>query len=134
MIYLIKDVFPNKTEDLSLSVFNTITAINETKALTKHISCECNCKFDGKNVSQIKSEIAINVIMSVKSIIYLKKIKFGILLHGIVKVENTLDNSVITCDEVIESYNEEIKTIPTNFNEKIELLKYKVSKFYVPFY
>ena len=100
MIYLIKDVFPNKTEDLSLSVFNTITAINETKALTKHISCECNCKFDGKNVSQIESEIAINVIMSVKSIIYLKKIKFGILLHGIVKVENTLDNSVITCDEV----------------------------------
>ena len=100
MIYLIKDVFPNKTEDLSLSVFNTITAINETKALTKHISCECNCKFDGKNVSQIKSEIAINVIMSVKSIIYLKKIKFGILLHGIVKKENTLDNSVITCDEV----------------------------------
>ena len=134
MIYLIKDVFPNKTEDLSLSVFNTITAINETKALTKHISCECNCKFDGKNVSQIKSEIAINVIVSVKSIIYLKKTEFGILLHGIVKVENTLDNSVITCDEVIESYNEEIKTIPTNFNEKIELLKYKVSKFYVPFY
>ena len=134
MIYLIKDVFPNKTEDLSLSVFNTITAINETKALTKHISCECNCKFDGKNVSQIKSEIAINVIMSVKSKKKKKKIKFGILLHGIVKVENTLDNSVITCDEVIESYNEEIKTIPTNFNEKIELLKYKVSKFYVPFY
>ena len=30
-----------------------------------------------------------------------------------------MDDSVITCDEVIESYDEEIKTIPTNFNEKI---------------
>ena len=30
-----------------------------------------------------------------------------------------MDDSVITCDEVIvQSYNEEIKTIPTNFNEK----------------
>ena len=34
-------------EDLNLSVFNMITGINESKALTKHISCECKCKFDG---------------------------------------------------------------------------------------
>ena len=26
------------------------------------------------------------------------------------------DDSAITCDEIIESYNEETKTIPTNFN------------------
>ena len=37
---------PNKTENLKLSVFNMITGINETKILTKHISCECKCKFD----------------------------------------------------------------------------------------
>ena len=30
-----------------------------------------------------------------------------------------MDYSAIMCDEVIESYDEEIKTIPTNFNEKI---------------
>ena len=29
-----------------------------------------------------------------------------------------MDDSVITCDEIIESYNEEIKTIPTNGNGK----------------
>ena len=29
-----------------------------------------------------------------------------------------MDDSVIKCDEVIEPNNEEIKTIPTNFNEK----------------
>ena len=39
---------PNKTEDLNLSVFNTITTINVSKILTKHISCECRCKFGGR--------------------------------------------------------------------------------------
>ena len=38
----------NKTEDLNLSVFNMITGINELKTLTKHISFECKCKFDGQ--------------------------------------------------------------------------------------
>ena len=37
---------PNKTEDLNLNVFNTITGINESKTLIKHISCECKCKFE----------------------------------------------------------------------------------------
>ena len=30
---------PNRTEDLNLSVFNMITGINESKILTKGISC-----------------------------------------------------------------------------------------------
>ena len=38
----------NKTEDLNLSVFNMITGINEWKTLTKHISCECKCRYDGR--------------------------------------------------------------------------------------
>ena len=29
-----------------------------------------------------------------------------------------MDDSEIICDEIIESYNEKRKTIPTNFNEK----------------
>ena len=36
---------PNKTDDLNLSVFNMITGINESKTLTKHISCKCKCRF-----------------------------------------------------------------------------------------
>ena len=28
--------------------FNMITGINGLKTLTKHISCECKCKFDHK--------------------------------------------------------------------------------------
>ena len=39
---------PNKTEELNLRVFNMITGINESKTLTKHVSCECKCRFDGK--------------------------------------------------------------------------------------
>ena len=29
-----------------------------------------------------------------------------------------MDDSANTCDEIMEPYNEEIKTIPTNFDEK----------------
>ena len=39
---------PNKTEDLNLSLFNMITGINESKTLTKYISCKCKCSFDGR--------------------------------------------------------------------------------------
>ena len=43
-----KVCLPDKTEDLNLRVFNIITGINESKTLTKHKSCECKCRFDGK--------------------------------------------------------------------------------------
>ena len=37
---------PNKTGDLNLRLFNISTGINESQTLTKHISCESQCKFD----------------------------------------------------------------------------------------
>ena len=40
--------FPNKTEDLNLSVFNMITRINEWEILPKHVLCKCECTFDIK--------------------------------------------------------------------------------------
>ena len=43
-----KVCLPNKTKDLNLSMFSMITGINESKTLTKYISCECKCKFDGR--------------------------------------------------------------------------------------
>ena len=42
-----KVCIPNDTEDLNLSVFNTITGKNELKTLTRDILWECKCKFDG---------------------------------------------------------------------------------------
>ena len=38
----------NKTEDLILSVLNLITETNDSKILTKHASCKCKSKFDGR--------------------------------------------------------------------------------------
>ena len=38
----------NELEDLSLNDFNMITGINESKTLKNHISCKCECKFDGR--------------------------------------------------------------------------------------
>ena len=39
---------PNKTEDLNIHVFNMMAEKNESKILTKDISCKCKCKFDGR--------------------------------------------------------------------------------------
>ena len=59
-----------------------ITGINQSKTLTKHISCKCKCRFDGKKLIQIIGGITKNVDVSVKNI-YVKKIMFGMLLHVI---------------------------------------------------
>ena len=83
-----KVCIPNKTEDLNLSVFSMIAYINESKTLTNHISWECKCRFDEKNVIQINGGIIINVEISQKKFMYVEKIIFGILLHVIVKMEN----------------------------------------------
>ena len=40
-----------------------------------------------EKVAQMNGEITINVDVSIKSIIYVKKIMFGIILHVIVKME-----------------------------------------------
>ena len=44
-------------QNVNLNVFNMITRINEAKILTKNISCDYNCKFDGKKLFQIKREV-----------------------------------------------------------------------------
>ena len=83
-----KACVPNKREDLNLRVFNMITGINESRTLTKHVSCKCTCKFDGRKCNHIKSGIMINVNASARNIIYVKKIIFGILLHVVPKMVN----------------------------------------------
>ena len=42
-----------------------------------------------ENVIQIKSGITINIDVSAKKIIYMKKIIFGILLHVVTNIVNT---------------------------------------------
>ena len=50
---------PNKTVDLNLNIFDIITGVNESKILTKHISCIYQSIYQSlmvENVSQIKME------------------------------------------------------------------------------
>ena len=44
----------NKTEDVNLNVFSTMTRINEGNKLTKHISCGFKCKFGGRKCNSIQ--------------------------------------------------------------------------------
>ena len=111
MIYLINYVLWNKSEYLNVIVFNIITGINEWKTLTRHISCECKCKFDKRkcNFDQWwnndkcrweckkyhvceKDYVWNPATCSCENGKYLARI---------------IDNSAITYDEVIESYDEE---------------------------
>ena len=74
----------------------------------------------------------INVDLSVKNIIYVKKIYFE---PGTCKCnngkyqENIMDGSVIKFDQIIESCDEETKTFPTNFNGK--KATYQTKNFYI---
>ena len=117
---------PNKTEDLNQGAFNMITEINESKTLTKHISYECKCKFDGRkcNSNQNRNNdkcrrqcekhhtCGKDYIWNPATCSY-KNGKF---------ITSIVDNLIITCDEIIDaeakSYEEETKTVTTNFNEK----------------
>ena len=50
-----------------------IIGINESKTLAKHIPCKCKCRFDERNCNS-NGGITINAGMSVKNIIYVKKL------------------------------------------------------------
>ena len=99
-----------------------ITGINESKTLTKHISCECKCRFDGRKCNSDhwwnsnkcwckckKSHICEKDYVWNPATCNCENGKY---------LASIMDDSVIKCDEVIEPNDEEIKTIPTNFNEK----------------
>ena len=79
---------PNKTEDINLSMFNMITGINESKTLTKHISCECKCKFDERKCNSDQWWNNDKCKCECKKRHVCEKIMLGILLHVVVKMEN----------------------------------------------
>ena len=78
--------------DRCVGSFNTLSDLSNkdlSNLINKHVSCECKSKFDGTkfNSNQWWNN-DINVDVSVKNIVYVKKIMFGILLHVVVKMEN----------------------------------------------
>ena len=111
-----------------------ITGINESKTLTRHISCECKCKFDGRKCNSDQWCDNDKCCCECRKCHVCEK--DYICNPATFSCENgkclasIMDNSVIICDEVIESYNEE----ESNFNEKKQTVKCKISIFYLYFY
>ena len=84
-----------------------------------------------ENLIQIHGRIMRNVDGSVKNVMDVKKIIFGILLHGVVKMENI--QQVLWMIQRLRvmklQSHEETKTISTNFNEKKATGKMQNAKF-----
>ena len=105
---------PNKTEDLNLQVFNMITGINESRTLTKHISCKCECKFDDRkcnlnqnwNDDKCQCDCKNSKEYQCEEGYFWNPAKCS-CENG--KYVRSIDDSVVICDEIIE----ETKTIPT---------------------
>ena len=113
---------PNKTEDLYLSMFSMITGINESKALTKHISCECKCRFDSRKCDsdQWGSNDKCQCLCKIRRVCeknYIWNPSACSCENG-KYLANIMDHSAIMCVEIIELYDEETKTVPKNFNER----------------
>ena len=107
----------NKAEVFNLSIFNMITGINESKTLTKNISCECKCKFDGRKCNSVQLWNNDKSRCECKKIhVYEKDYVWNpskCICENQKYLASIIDNSTIICDEVMKSYGEEIKTNPT---------------------
>ena len=101
---------PNKTEEISLNVFDMITRINESKTLPKHISCKCKCKFDSRkfdtNWNWNKDKYRCK--NPTKTLCVQTHYIWYICENG-KYLESIIADSLITCDEIIEV----TKTVPT---------------------
>ena len=86
-----------------------------------------------ENVLQISGEITINVDVSVKNIICVKEIIFATLATCSCEngkyLASIIDHSVITCDEIIESYNKETKNFQQILMKRKQPVKRKISIF-----
>ena len=111
-----KVIVPNKIEYLNLSVFNMITGISESKTLTKHISCEYKGKFNSRkcnsnqwwNNDKCQCECKKRHICEKDYIWNPTTCSCG---NGKC-LATIIDDSAIICDEIIQPYDKEIKTIP----------------------
>ena len=114
---------PIKIEDINLSMFNMISGINQSKTLAKHISCECECKLDGRKCNSNewmnkdkcrceskKHHICGNEYVWNSSTCICENEKY---------LANIMDDSAIICDEVVDAYEVvDGYKFPRNFNEK----------------
>ena len=112
-----------------------ITGINESKTLAKHLSCEYKCRLDRKTCNSNQWWNNDKCRCECKKIHVCEE--NYVWNPAACNCENEkylasiMDDSKIICDEVIESFDEETKTIPTNFDEK--KVTCKTQSFYIFF-
>ena len=94
-----KNVF-HKKQKTNVKALNMITNKNEARAMAKHISCDCKCKFSSTIVIQIKIGIIKHVNENVKIIISAKMIIVGILAQVFVRIASITGTSVIGFDKI----------------------------------
>ena len=115
-----------------------ITGINEWKIITKLIPYECKRKFDGRKYNSDQWWNNKKCQCEYKKVHVCEKDYLwnptACSCENEKYLANIMDNSAITCDEIIEPYDEESKTIPTNFNEKRETCKMHIFNILLTFY
>ena len=96
-------------------MFNIITWINELKALTKHVSWECKCKFDGRKCNSNQTWNNNKCRCECKKYHTYENYHIWNLAACSCEIGKYLgsivDNFVITRDEIIDA--EETKTVTT---------------------
>ena len=102
-----KEFVQKKTEHLNLSMFNMITGIYELKTKAKHISCKCKCKFDCRNCSSNQKWNNDKCQCECKKHhIYQKDDIWNpatCCCKNSKYLANVTDDSIITCDEIIDA-------------------------------
>ena len=93
------------------------------KTLTKNkISCECKCKFNGRKCNSSQRWNNNKCWCGYKKIHVCEKYYVWnpnkCICENGKYLASIMDDSTIVCDEVIKSYEEETKIIPTKFIEK----------------
>ena len=86
-------------------MFNAITEIKESKTLTKHISCKCKCKLDGRKCNSNQKWKNVKCQCECKKHTICKKDYFWNIATcscEIIKyLANIMDDLVVTCHEII---------------------------------
>ena len=120
-------------------MLNVITGINESKTLTKHVSCECKCKFDAEKCNSNQKWNNDKCCCECKRHHICEK--YYIWYSATCNRENgkylvsIIDNSVITCDEIIDAVETKTKTKKKQIlMKKMQSVKQKIPIFYLSFY
>ena len=135
--YLIKNVV-QINENSNLNVINMLTGINESKVLTKHVSCKCKCKFDGRKCNSDQCWSNDKFLCECKKCHTCGK--YYIWNPGTCNCEDgknsasIIDDLAIRCDDDIESYEEEEKLFRQVLMKRKQPTNLKMSIFHLHFH